>query len=175
MKVLVNSDKNITVDAAFNRTLRADVSRAIRRFRSELTRVDIHLSDVNARKSGRHDKRCLIEVRPAGHRPLAVTMRAGTVASAVTGALAKLRTALDSHFGKMTKTSPRVTGRVGMRRAPSAKAPSRRIDTAEPLVMRAGASGITEIDAATIEPASDRKAPKSKAIYQARRKSWPKR
>ena len=175
MQVLVNSDKNITVDAALNRTLRAEVNRAIRRFRSQLTRVEIHLSDVNARKSGRHDKRCLIEVRPAGRRPLAVTMRAATVASAVTGALAKLRTALDTYFGKMTKTSPRVTGRVGMRRAASSKAPSRRIATPEPLVMWAGASGITEIDTVSVEPASDRKAPKPKAIYQARRKSWPRR
>jgi hypothetical protein len=56
--------------------------------------VEVHLSDVNSRKFGTHDKICLIEARPAGHRPLTARNGASTVGEAVRGALMKLRSSL---------------------------------------------------------------------------------
>lgn len=103
MQIQVNSDKSIQVDAEITRFVEAEVNRSLERFASKLTRVEIHLSDVNSGKSGTDDKRCLIEVRPAGQQPLTVTNSAATIEDAVRGALTKLKSALTTSFGKLEK------------------------------------------------------------------------
>jgi hypothetical protein len=64
-----------------------------------LTRVEVHLSDVNAAKHGVDDKRCLLEARLAGLQPLAVSHEAESLRSAITGATRKLVRSLDSRSG----------------------------------------------------------------------------
>ena len=59
--------------------VRGEVDRLLNRFGSKLTGVEVHVSDVNSRKAGVNDKRCLIEARPARHRPVTATNRAQTV------------------------------------------------------------------------------------------------
>ncbi len=44
---------------------------ALKHVSKRITRVEVHLSDLNADKKGK-DKRVLMEARPAGHKPLAV-------------------------------------------------------------------------------------------------------
>ena len=66
MKIQVNSDNTITVDASLTRFVEGEVSRAVGQVHRKLTRVEVHLSDVDNKKTGQADKRCLIEVRPAG-------------------------------------------------------------------------------------------------------------
>jgi hypothetical protein len=73
MKIQVNSDKTITVDASLIRFVEGEVRRVLGRFAIRLTRAEIHLSDVDNRKRGQTDKRCLIEVRPTGARPLSAS------------------------------------------------------------------------------------------------------
>ena len=75
MKIQVNCDKTIAVDASPIRFVEGEVRRVLGRFAIMLTRVEIHLSDVNHRKRGQTDKRCLIEVRLTGARPLSVLHR----------------------------------------------------------------------------------------------------
>ena len=75
MKVQVNSDNTIAVDASLMRVVEGKVRRVLDRFALRLTRVEIHFSDVDNRNTGQADKRCLIEVRPAGSGCL--TERAG--------------------------------------------------------------------------------------------------
>src|SRR6516165_2063579 len=101
VRIQINSDKNIAVDARVKEFVRGEVNRFLRKFGSKLTRVEVHLSDVNSRKFGINDKRCLIEVRPARHRPLTATNRAQTVRQAVGGALTKLRTGLETFYGRL--------------------------------------------------------------------------
>ena len=69
MKIQVNSDKTIAVDASLTRFVEGEVRRVLARFAKRLTRVEVHLSDVDSRKTGQADKRCLLEARPAGDRP----------------------------------------------------------------------------------------------------------
>jgi hypothetical protein len=76
MKIQVNSDNTIAVDASMTRFVKCEVNRVLARFAKRLTRVEVHLSDVDKRKTGQADKRCLIEVRPAGARPLSVSAKA---------------------------------------------------------------------------------------------------
>ena len=87
MQIQVNSDKNIALDAAVIHWIGIKAERSLKRFSRRLTRVEVHLSDVNSRKFGTHDKRCLIEARPAGHRAVTARHSAATVNLAVGGAL----------------------------------------------------------------------------------------
>ena len=89
MKIQVNSDKTIAVDADLIRFVDGEVRRDLDRFAIRLTRVEIHLSDVDNSKRGHPDKRCLIEVRPTGARPLSASGQATKTAYAVSHALGK--------------------------------------------------------------------------------------
>ena len=131
MRIQINSDKNIAVDTRVIQFVRGEVNRFLKRFGSKLTRVEVHLSDVNSRKFGINDKRCLIEARPARYRPLTATNRAQTVRRAVGGALTKLRSGLETFYGRLermgddTVTPKRKRPPIGRRRAPVATDSSR--------------------------------------------------
>ena len=70
MKIQVNSDKTIAADARLMSFVQGEVNRILERFAAKLTRVEVHLSGIDNRKTGQADKRCLVEARPAGARPL---------------------------------------------------------------------------------------------------------
>jgi hypothetical protein len=126
MRIQINSDKNIAVDTRVIQFVRGEVNRMLKRFATKLTRVEVHLSDVNSRKFGTNDKRCLIEARPARYRSLSATNRAQTVRLAVGGALTKLRSGLETFYGRLEKrgedtvTPKRKRPPIGRRRAPVA-------------------------------------------------------
>ena len=130
MRVQINSDKNVAVDTRVIQFVRGEVNRFLKRFGSKLTRVEVHLSDVNSRKVGINDKRCLVEARPARHRPLSATNRAQNVRQAVSGALTKLRSGLETFYGRLesrgedTVTPKRERPPIGRRRAPAASVAS---------------------------------------------------
>jgi len=63
----------------------------------------VHLNDVNAQKGGADDIRCVVEARPEGMKPLAVTHHDATVEAALKGGARKLRALLDSEFGKLDR------------------------------------------------------------------------
>ena len=77
------------------------VESGLARFGDQITRVEVHLSDVNGLKHGVDDKRCLLEARLAGLQPLAVSDQADTLHSAITGATRKLVRSLDSTLGRL--------------------------------------------------------------------------
>ena len=131
MRIQINSDKNVVVDAQLASLIRGDVNRVLKRFTHKLTRVEVHLSDVNSHKPGPLDKRCLVEARAARHRPLTASSRAAKIEGAVKGALRKLRSSLQTFSGRLGKQ--RAAG--GARTV----APRTR-RTAEPPQTRAGRS-----------------------------------
>jgi hypothetical protein len=65
MQIQVNTDNNVDGHAALVQRVEADVSSALARYDGRLTRIEVHLGDVNAARPGETDKRCLIEARPA--------------------------------------------------------------------------------------------------------------
>lgn len=170
MQIQVNSDKNIPVDTRVINFVEGEANRVLKRFAGKLTRVEFHLSDVNAKKFGTHDKRCLVEVRPAGHRPLTVSNAAATVEAAVGGVLIKLRSALETLFGRM-----------GERRRKDAPTPIRKARSAvEPkgsrATMKVAAAGAAAAPTGDGEKAGgSERGPKKKGIYRARREAWPRR
>jgi hypothetical protein len=108
MKVEVNSDARIDADKP---AVTDAVESGLSRFKDRLTRVEVHLSDVNGPKGG-PDVRCAIEARPAGLHPVAVTNDASTPYAAVKGAVDKLTSLLSSTFGreKDVKGGPSASG-----------------------------------------------------------------
>lgn len=102
MKVQVNTDHNIQGDERLEEYVEHVVADALGRFADQLTRVVVHLSDVNAGKAG-DDKRCMMEARLAGRRPTAVTHQAATVRDAIGGAAEKIQRVLDKEIGKLQR------------------------------------------------------------------------
>jgi hypothetical protein len=101
MHIQVNTDDNIVGGDTLVERVKAEVVTALERFCDQITRVEVHLSDVNAGKSGSADKRCLIEARPTGRQPIAVSDQAATVEEAVAAAGGKMQRALESAMGKL--------------------------------------------------------------------------
>jgi hypothetical protein len=162
VRIQVNSDKNITVDDRVTHFIAFEVNRVLGRFTGKLTRVEVHLTDVNSHKFGMHDKRCLIEARPARYRTMAASDRARTVALAVRGALRKMQNSLQTFFGKLgqRRSKPRPTKAVIAKPRRRASKPKSNAEfTAGQMVTRSGRGH----------------GPKKKGIYQARRNSWPRR
>jgi ribosome-associated translation inhibitor RaiA len=79
--------------------IRAEVAGELERFAQQITRVEVHIKDVNGPKSG-HDKQCTIEARLAGLDPMAVTADAADVAGAVSSAAGKLRRLIERDLGR---------------------------------------------------------------------------
>jgi hypothetical protein len=75
------------------------VESALNRFRGQITRVEVTITDENAMKHGSTDKRCLMETRAMGFQPVAVSYQAATIGDAVIGAARKLRAALGRSLG----------------------------------------------------------------------------
>lgn len=101
MQIQFNTDPNIEGHEALAARVSGAVERSLRRFSDRITRVEVHLSDENAGKSGEHDKRCLMEARCEGRQPMAVTHQAATLDQAVDGAAEKLTRMIETDLGRM--------------------------------------------------------------------------
>lgn len=89
-------------DAEYVERVEAQIAAELDRFAEQITRVEVHLGDVNAGKGGAADKRCMIEARPTKHQPIAVTHQAPTIPQAIDGALEKALKALDRALASRT-------------------------------------------------------------------------
>jgi len=103
MQIQVNTDKNISGNETMNQSVKKILDHILSRFSSQITRLEIHLSDENsATKSGVIDKRCVLEARLAGRKPTSVSDFALTIDQAVTGAAHKMVHLLESELGKLS-------------------------------------------------------------------------
>lgn len=100
MQIEVTTDRNVEGGERLIRQVEQDVESALARWSGQLTRVEVHLGDENADKPGTADKRCMVEARPGGKPPIAVTEHAPTIEAACAGALKKLQTVLDRQSGR---------------------------------------------------------------------------
>ena len=102
MKVLLNTDNHIQGDDHLADHVDQVVTDALQRFGDRISRVEVHLSDVNAGKSGDADKHCTMEARVDGLPPMAASADAETVRGAIGAASRKLQRVLDSSLGKLS-------------------------------------------------------------------------
>ncbi|MEZ4413980.1 MAG: HPF/RaiA family ribosome-associated protein [Gemmatimonadales bacterium] len=104
MFIQLNTDASIDGTKALEAQVHAVVQGALEHLSQHITRVEVHLSDTNGdTKGGPADMRCLLEARPAGHQPVAVSHQAATVDEALDGAADKLKRSLDSLLGRLAK------------------------------------------------------------------------
>ena len=96
MKVEVSTDTRTAADIP---AVTAVIEAGLTRYRDRLTRVEVHLSDVNGPKGG-PDARCALEARAAGRQPVTVTNDARTPDEAVKGAVQKMGRLLATAFGR---------------------------------------------------------------------------
>ncbi|RDC68942.1 HPF/RaiA family ribosome-associated protein [Rhodovulum sp. 12E13] len=101
MQFQLNTDGNIQGDDRLAEVAEQTVASALGHLTDRLSRIEVHLADVNAAKGGTDDIRCTIEARPEGMQPQTVTHHDATVDAALRGGARKIRSLLDSEFGKL--------------------------------------------------------------------------
>jgi ribosome-associated translation inhibitor RaiA len=101
VQVQVHTDSSVHRSDSLTQAVEAAVEGAVRRWTQRITRVEVHLSDVNRHKGGSDDKRCLMEARVGGLQPVAVTHLAGTMPEAIDGAAEKLKKSLENLLGRL--------------------------------------------------------------------------
>lgn len=100
MKIQVNTGHHIDGDEAFIANINEVVEGELGRFSDRITRVEVHLSDQNADRGGDADKRCIMEARIEGRRPISASHDAESPQHAAEGAAGKLERALATIFDR---------------------------------------------------------------------------
>lgn len=101
MKIQVNTDHNTPGSESLNNFVDTVLQSELDHFSEHITRLEVHISDENAGKSGDKDKRCMIEARIEHRQPVAVTAHAAGYEEAISIASDKLKSSLDTVFGKL--------------------------------------------------------------------------
>ena len=117
MQVQVNTGDGLTGKDTLERWASDFLNEQLMRFRDEITRVEIQLTDEAKGKNGGDDTRCMLEARLNGHQPIAVQHHAQDMDDAIRGATGKLIRALEHTLGKLDRHEHRV--RDTIRRDPS--------------------------------------------------------
>jgi ribosome-associated translation inhibitor RaiA len=81
--------------------IESEIERHLDHHKQHITLIDVYLSDLNAGRAGPDDKRCLMEARPRGQRPMAVEHRASSAHLAFVGAIEKLKMSLNHFYDKL--------------------------------------------------------------------------
>ena len=109
MQVQVHTDDHIHGGESLAQWIQDESGTRLARFRENITRLEVFLTDVDAGKSGAEDKRCRTEGRGAGRQPVAVTAEADKMATAFISAVDKLTRALDADLGRVKDRHGRDT------------------------------------------------------------------
>lgn len=101
MIVQFNTDKTIDGDKKHQNYFTSQIDEELDKYKSQITRIEVHLSDENGKKEGMNDIKCVLEARLEGRSPIAVTQQADTVELAVSGAIDKLKNSLETIVGRI--------------------------------------------------------------------------
>lgn len=105
MQIQLNSDKNVVGSPDLQAYVEQVLSQQLKHLADRVTRIEVHLNDVNSSKSGGDDKRCQLEARISGMQPISVEHRAESIDLALNGASEQLARALKNVQGKADATS----------------------------------------------------------------------
>ncbi len=101
MKIQFNTDKTISGEQRNEHYFTSLIADELKRFDTNISRIEVHLSDQNGKKEGMNDILCLLEARIEGRQPIAVSCQADTVEHAVSCAIEKLKASLETIFGRI--------------------------------------------------------------------------
>lgn len=92
---------NFEASDALEQHVEEALDTTIKRFADRLTRIEVHLADESSvNKKTPNDKKCLLEARPAGMKPISVDEHADDMYDAVRGAAKKLARVLEKKLEK---------------------------------------------------------------------------
>jgi ribosome-associated translation inhibitor RaiA len=103
MIIQFNTDKTIKGDEKHEEYFTSEIKDGLKRYDSQISRVEVHLSDENGSKKGVNDMRCMLEARMEGRQPIAVSCEAATMKKAISGAIDKVTASLDTIIGRLQK------------------------------------------------------------------------
>jgi hypothetical protein len=109
MQVQVNTGNGIDNNESLERWANEYLNETLSRFKQDVTRIEVQLSDENSAGKGAADKRCTLEARLAYHQPIAVTHHAENQDLAFRGATVKLQHLLEHTVGKLDHRRDRET------------------------------------------------------------------
>ena len=122
MQVQINSDNNISMHGKLSDAIGAYINNLLQRFDPYLTRVEVHLTGENVKKSGPKDKRCVLEARAKRRQSLVVTNKSTDIEDAFSGAAAKMHRQLETTYGRLADKRRRklqMEGRIANLRSSS--------------------------------------------------------
>lgn len=102
MQFQFNSDNQTDGDSGMARRVEEITRARLSRIERHLTRVEVHVGDVNGPRTTSDDKRCSVEARPAGMDPISATDQGSSIEAAVAGAADKVLASYDRQIGKRT-------------------------------------------------------------------------
>ena len=112
MQVQVNTDDHIQGGESLAQWVQDEASTRLARFKENITRLEVFLTDLDSSKSGVNDKRCRLEARVVSRQPVTVTADADKMAGAFISAVEKLIRALDADLGRVKDRNGRDTIRA---------------------------------------------------------------
>ena len=98
MKIQINTDNNIIASDELRVSFTSLILNDLSRYNDQITTLEVHLSDEDGHKDSHNDKRCMIEARLEGMKPIAVTNQADSHELALTGAIDKLKSSIFLDF-----------------------------------------------------------------------------
>lgn len=101
MIIQLNTDKTLNGDERHQEYFKTQITEDLSRFESHITRIEVHLKDENGIKEGTNDISCMLEARLKGMQPIAVHSQSDTMELAVSEALDKIKSSMDSTLGKI--------------------------------------------------------------------------
>jgi ribosome-associated translation inhibitor RaiA len=101
MQIQLNTDNHLVGSEDLALRVDAQLRQSLQRFADRVTRIEVHLNDINSAEKSGDDKRCMLEARLRGQQPTSVSHEAPSIDLAVSGATDKLVRALDKVLGKL--------------------------------------------------------------------------
>lgn len=100
MQIQLQTDRHIQHHVGLEHHVDDVIRKTLQPYRDHITRVEVHLSDVNAKKAAEHDKRCVVSFHLSGRQPMAVSAEADTVHHVIDSVAKKLRAAVATAYQK---------------------------------------------------------------------------
>lgn len=101
MEIIINTDSRVQNTPGLREHVTSVVQQELKHVSENVTRIEVHLRDVNSdKKGGEDDKKCLIEARVAGSQPVVAEHYASEINLALSGATKQLARALHDASAK---------------------------------------------------------------------------
>lgn len=102
MQIQVNHDNHIEGSQRLNNYIKELAVKNLNHYGEHITKVEVHLSDENAHKTGLNDKKSIIEVRIEGRQPIVVSHQSNSLDSSINKSFKKMKLTLDKIFAKLS-------------------------------------------------------------------------